>query len=165
MAGLSISTILQIIGDYTNTAGLAAQDAHVSQRDEIAWTTGSSANQATKLYTSALNIAASGNTTLDLTALTDAQGAALTFASIKAIILIADAANVNNVVLGNAASNQFAAFFDAATDTVSIPPNGAFYIANPTAAGWTVDGTHKSLKLANSSSGSAVTGELYILGN
>jgi uncharacterized phiE125 gp8 family phage protein len=66
--------------------------------------------------------------------LANALGASLAFTAVKAILIVADAANVNNVVVGGAASNAFALFGDA-TDTIAIKPGGAFMIVDPSAAG------------------------------
>lgn len=161
--GVSITVQSGVLGDYTNTSGAAQQDAHFSASSNLNFTTGSGANQANKVYSESVNIAASGSESDDLTSLTDALGAAMDCAAVKAVVLFADATNVNNIVVGNAAATIWSAPFDADTDTITIQPGGKLILENPTAGGWTVDSTHKLLKLANSSSGSAVTGKLFVI--
>lgn len=163
--GVSVTVTVGVQGDYTNTAGLATQDAHVATRSDLAFLTGTGANQANKVYSENVSISASSSESDDLTTATDALGAALGLTSVKAVVFLADSTNTNNVVFGNAASNGWSAPFDASTDTISVPPGGRLVLINPTAAGWTVDSTHKLLKVANSSSGTVVTGKLYILGD
>lgn len=163
-AGLKLDVFVKVVGDYTNSAGVAALDAKISEELLVEFLTGSGLDQASKVYTEALSIAASSSETLDLTTLTDPLGAALSFGAVKAVVILADATNANTILVGNAASNQWAAPFDAATDVVKVMPGGALVLLNPTAAGWTVDSTHKSLKLANSAGGSVVTGSLVVIG-
>ncbi|API58866.1 hypothetical protein BSL82_05695 [Tardibacter chloracetimidivorans] len=129
------------------------------------FTDGTGAGQANGVYIDDFSIEASGTLSIDLSgSLEDAHGNALVFTAIKAILLIADAANTNNVILGNVA-NGFVGPFGAATESLTVPPGGCVLLSNPSAAGWAVTaGTVDLIKLANSSSGSAVGGTIVILG-
>jgi hypothetical protein len=162
--GVNVTVTAGVNGDYTGLAGIAAQDAHLATRRDLTFLTGSAANQAGKVYTESVSIAASSSESDDLTTATDALGATLGLTAVKAVFFLADTTNTNSVVFGNAASNGWSAPFDAATDTISVPPGGELVLMNPTAGGWTVDSSHKLLKIANSSSGTAVTGRLIIIG-
>lgn len=118
---------------------------------------------ADKLLTFELNIAASGALTIDLSTAVDAFGVAAALLFVQALYLEADAGNANEIVLGNAGSDPWVGPFDAGTDTQSVKPGGVLLWADPT--GWpVVPSTAMNLKLANSGSGTAVTGTLVIVG-
>jgi len=118
--------------------------------------------QASKAYVNSVEIAASGDTTLDLSALTDPLGADLSLTKVKAIIVKAAAGNTNNVVMGAAGSNPFLGPLGGTAPTVTIPPGGVAMLTAPK-AGWTVS-TAVNLKFANSAGGSAVNFDLVIVG-
>ena len=121
------------------------------------------AGKSDGMFTRAINLAGSATVTDTLSALTDALGKSIALADVQAIYLEADASNVNNIVVGNAASHPWQGPFDAATDTVAIKPGGVLLLADPT--GWAVtSGSSDQLKLTNSSSGAAVTGKLIVIG-
>lgn len=130
-----------------------------------AFTNGTAADQVNGEYLDDFSIALSSSMTIDLAgSLTDQHGNALVFTAIKAILLIADAANTNNIIIGNVI-NGFVGPFGAATESLSIPPGGCLLLCNPSAAGWPVTGgTIDLIKLANSGAGSAVAGTILILG-
>lgn len=132
----------------------------------VTFADGVGASQAQKLFCDTRTLTASSTENIDLAgSLTDAFGATLTFAEIKAIIVSADSGNTNNVVVGGAASNAFPLFGDA-TDTISVKPGGFFAIVDPSAGGYTVTaGTGDILKIANSSSGTSVIYTIVIIGN
>jgi hypothetical protein len=92
-------------------------------------------------------------------------GATLAFTAIKAILIVADAANTNDVVVGGAASNAFVGPFADATDKINVGPGDVFLITRRSAAGLAVAaGTGDILKVANGGAGSAVTYRIIILG-
>jgi len=69
----------------------------------LQFTSGTGANQADIVWTDERTLAASGSEDLDLAgALTDAFGATITAVELVAIIIVADAGNTNNVVVGDA---------------------------------------------------------------
>src|SRR5688500_2046313 len=99
-----------------NTVGLAAGSAHNSCAAVISLASGFGANQADRIFSETRTIAASGTNEMDLAGtLTDIFGAVITFARIKAIVIVAAAANVNVVVVGGAAANAFVGPFADAT--------------------------------------------------
>jgi hypothetical protein len=118
--------------------------------------------QASKAYVNSIQIAASGDTTLDLSALTDPLGVALSLTKVKAILVKAGAGNTNSVIMGAAGSNPFLGALGGTAPTVTVPPGGVAMLTAPK-AGWTVS-TAVNLKFANSSSGSAVDFDLLIIG-
>ena len=92
-----------------------------------------------------------GGTTYDLAgSLTDVDGSAITFTTIKLIFLRASASNAGNVIIGNNAANDFAPMFGAATHTLIVPPGGVAVLLAPD-TGYTVTaGTGDILKIAAS---------------
>ena len=97
--------------------------------------------------------------------LVDVFGATVTFARIRAIAVSAAASNTNNVVVGGAASNQFATWAGAATHTVTVRPGGLFCVANTDATGYAVTaGTGDLLRIANSGAGTSVVYDIILIG-
>lgn len=162
--GLQLNISTQIDGFLTATSGTGESVEDTIDVSAVqSLVTGSGANQADAYYSQNINIAASGSETLDLATLTDPLGAALNFTRVKAIYVQADAANANSIVIGGAGVTPFVGPFNAGTDTISVAPGGVALLTNPSAAAWVV-GTGINLELANSSSGTAVTGKLVIIG-
>jgi hypothetical protein len=132
----------------------------------LSLTNGTGADEANAVYIDEFSIAASGSLSIDLNGggLTDGLGNALDFTAVKAVLLIADATNTNNVIMGNG-TNPFVGPFGAGTHTVAAEPGGIVQLATRSAAGWVVTpATADVLKLANSGAGSAVTGTIVIVG-
>lgn len=127
------------------------------------------ANGSNEVYSTIATITASSSTTLDLTSLANILGTTISFARIKAIIIqLLSAADTDEsgtalgtaaeyVTVGAAATNQFitqsgTGFLGGTAHTFDIPNGGFLAFAVGNAAGVAVDGTHKSLKIANGSS-------------
>lgn len=127
---------------------------------------GSGADQIAQVFADTRTIAASGSEDLDLNGtLVNAIGATVNFTKIKAIIIKAAAGNANDVVVGGAASNQFATPFGAAAHTVKVKPGGLFVLVAPDANGYAVTAaTADLLKIANSGAGTGVTYDIVLLG-
>jgi hypothetical protein len=92
-------------------------------------------------------------------------GGDITFTEIVAIIIKNKSTTAAEILtLGNLSANAFdACFGDLDLGQIEIPPGGCVALVNPTAAGWTVDGTHYLLQLS-AASGSAVPFEMKIVG-
>lgn len=126
---------------------------------------GTSTGQADVAYFESRTLAASATENLDLNAgsLVQPNGATATFAKVRGLLITAAAANTNDVIVGGAASNGWVTPFGAATHTVTIKPGGSFMLQCP--VGYAVTAaTGDLLKIANSSSGSAVTYSIAIVG-
>lgn len=130
-------------------------------------TGGGGADQVTKVYSASRTIAASGSENLDLAAsLTDDFGASITFASVKFILFIADPANVNDVVIGAAASAQFQGPLGDVDQTIQVSPGEIFLITKRAATGWPVTATTADLLMvANSGGTTGVTYRVVLLGD
>lgn len=129
-------------------------------------TNGTGANQANEVFSDIRTLTASSTENLDLAGgLTGHFGETLTFTKIKGVIIVADAGNTNDVVVGGAASNGFAALFGDATDTVKVKPGGSLALIAPDAAAYAVTaGTGDLLKIANGGSGTSVTYKIVLIG-
>ncbi len=157
---------LTLTGDLESAATLGSVSHLLSYVNNPAFTNGVGANQANMIYAGTRTLAASANELLDLdSALNNAFGAAIVFTSIKGIIVVAAAANTNDVLVGGAASNAFINWVGDATDIVTVKPGGMFCLMAPTAAGYAITAeTGDILKVANSSGTTGVTYDLILLG-
>lgn len=131
----------------------------------MSFTSGTGANQADVAVPDTRTLAASTSEDIDLAGvLTDAFGATITMAEVVGIIVYADPANTNNVVVGDATSPV--PLFGGTNPTVAVKPGGIFVLFAPDAAGqFTVGaGSTDDLKVANSGSGTSVTYTIVVLG-
>lgn len=152
-------------GGESAVFGLATVQAPLNATYENKYVDGSSgAGKGNK------NISLSGATvvngaavTHDLTAMTGGLfGVAVNFSGIACIIVKNSASSGGNLLIGAAASNQFAYFVgDAASDKIVVAPGETMVILNRTTPA-VVDGTHKSLKV--DSSAATCTYDLIIIG-
>lgn len=164
---LSADVLFQVAAYLSNTsADLAVPSANFNFGQSFHLDNGTGLNAADKLYADTNTLAASANVDVDLAGgLTDALGAALTFARVKALFLQASLSNANNVVIGGAASNQFVGPFGAAAHTFAVKPGGFMGWVAPDATGWPVTaGTGDLLRIANSGAGTSVTYNVVIIG-
>ena len=129
-------------------------------------TSGTGANQASKVFDDTRTLAASTTEDLDLAgSLVDAFGATLTFTKIKGLVVAAHADNVNNVVVGGAASNGFINWVADATDKVVVRPGGVFALFAPDATAYAVTAaTGDLLRIGNSGAGTSVVYDLVVVG-
>ncbi len=156
---------LTVTGELDNTVTLGTVQHLLSYVNNPAFTNGTGANQANMVYGGTRTLTASSTESLDLNSgLTNAFGNTIVFTSIKAMIVVAAAANTNNVIVG-AGSNPFINWIQGTTPAIIVPPGGMFCITAPTAAGFAITAdTGDILKVANSSSGTSVTYDLVLIG-
>lgn len=159
--GVNLQALYQNLLDF----GTAEYRPVINNRFEFA--EGVGLNQAQKVFTDQRTLTASSSEDLDLNGvLTDCFGAALAFTEIKALLIKAAASNVNNVLVGGAATNQFVTPFGAATHTITVRPGGLLLLVAPDATGYAVTpSTGDLLKIANSGAGSSVVYDIALLGN
>jgi hypothetical protein len=127
---------------------------------------GTAAGQADLIFSDQRTITASGTDALDLAgSLVDALGSTLTFARVKGLIVYAASGNVNDVVIGGAASNTWVNWVGDATDKVKVKPGGIFCLFAPGANGYPVTAaTADQLLIANGGAGTSVTYDVVIIG-
>ncbi|MFJ2292101.1 hypothetical protein ACIOG7_10370 [Streptomyces sp. NPDC087894] len=153
--------------EQTSSIDLGTSRAPQSLARSLSLANGTGAGKADRVFSDRRTLAASGTEDLDLAGvLVDAFGATITFARIKGLVIAAAAGNTNNVVVGAASSNPWSTLLGA-TGTLLVRP-GAFVAVGTGAAdatGYAVTAsTGDLLKIANSSSGSAVTYDIHIIG-
>lgn len=163
-AGFLGAIKLAVNGVYKGVNDLGTPSISLAELAAIDLVEGTASGAADLVFADERTLAASATENLDLAGgLTDPFGVTLTFAKVKAIIIIANAANSNDVVAG-AATNPFTGPLGGTTPTVSVKPGGFYAIGHP-GAGWTVTAaTADILKVANGSSGTSVTYRIIIIG-
>lgn len=153
-------------GALLTTATAAASGALSVSRD-VSLVDGTGAGAVDRLYQAQRTIAASGTDDLDLAGvLTDIFTTAITFVRIKGLYIAASSANSNNVVIGAAASNQWATLLNT-TGTLQLRPGACvqFIAGAADTTGWTVTAaTGDILRIANGGAGTTVTYDIAILG-
>lgn len=156
---------LTVASVLTSALDLQPRTAPLNLAKNIALTNGTGANQADRVWADQRTISASATDSIDLAgALTDAFGAALTFARIKAVLVMAASTNSNNVNVTRPASNGVPLFL-AAGDGIPVRPGGMIVWVAPDATGVAVTaGTGDLLDIVNSGAGSSVTYDIAIIG-
>lgn len=154
-------------GTLTSALDLGAGSAPQTLSRSMPLGNGTTAGKADRVFSDRRTLAASGTEDLDLAGtLLDAFGAAITFARIKGLIIAAAAGNVNNVIIGSAASAPWITLLGA-THTLTLRP-GAFVAVGTGVAdaiGYAVTATTADLlKIANSGAGTGVTYDIHIIG-
>ena len=150
----------------TNVLGSTKEDINLSTLEQF--TGGTGAGQVDTFYAAQITVAASSSTTLALNgSLTDAFGNTVNFLHVKAILIVAASGNTNDVLVQPGASNAFTGPFGGTSPTLAVSPGETFLLTKGggSAVGWpVVASTGMNLKLANSSSGTGVTFNIYIWG-
>jgi hypothetical protein len=162
---LASTFTVKAVCELSSALDLASASVPLTLAEQIQLTSGTGANQADLIFHDRRTLAASATEDLDLAgALTNALGATLTFARIKAVIVSAADANTNNVNVTRPAANGVLLFL-AAADGIAVRPGGVFaWIAPDATAVPVTAGTGDLLTLTNSSSGTAVTYDVVIVG-
>jgi len=125
-------------------------------------TNGTGANQARRQWYQRRTLAAAGNDDIDLQNLTDRWGAVLVFTKLKwlALRLSTPATGIFLNVGGNGPANPFTAMFADPTDRLMVYD---LLVNVNQVDGWTVDATHKVLRINNPGAG-PVTYDLVLIG-
>ncbi|WP_233507239.1 hypothetical protein [Spongiactinospora gelatinilytica] len=158
--------LVQLAADLTSAQDLTTASAPLSVGRQVTLTDGAGLNQANRIWSDQRTLAASASEDIDLAGtLTDPFGATITLARVKALIVSATVGNVNNVVLGGAASNGWVGPFGADTHTLAVRPGGVLALLAPDATGYAVTAsTADLLHVANSGAGSGVTYQIVVVG-
>lgn len=129
------------------------------------FTNGVGINQANNIWADTRTILASANDDINLSGgIINAYNTAITFTSIKALLIKAAATNTNNLIIGAQGVTPFSSFFGAATHTLIVPPNGLFLLENPNIDGYPVTPTTNLLRIANSAGVTTVSYDIIIIG-
>lgn len=157
---------LSVVADLANSVDVGSVNYPLSYGANYVMTDGTGADQAKEVFTDTRTLTASASENLDLAGvLTDVFGNALTFTKIKALIVKADAANTNDVLVGGHATAAIATLFGDATDKVRVKPGGMVAFVAPDANGYAVTATTADmLTVTNSAGGTSVTYTVIIIG-
>jgi hypothetical protein len=163
---LNTTLLLDFDATYTSPLDLSTTVNTLGFTRQFNLATGTGAGQADKIWHDERTLNASASEDLDLAgSLVDAFGVTLTFARVKGVVVYANPANTNNVVVGNV-TNGIVGWFGAATHTISVRPGGVFCIFATDATAYAVtSGTADLLHVANSGAGTSVTYDVVIVGS
>jgi hypothetical protein len=165
---LSTTVGLSVVANVVNTLTLGASTASLASSFGTSFADGAAAGQANRAYWATRTLTASTSETLDLAgSLTDPFGATITLARLKVLVVSADAANTNNVLVGGASSNAVASLFSAVNDVAIVRPGStlAWIAGAADATGYAVTAaTGDLLQIANSGAGTSVTYTIIAIG-
>lgn len=166
MSSLKLNVAASIEGYYQGSNDIASPRQDFAKRIALALASGTGADQADLVFADTRTLAASTSENLDLAGvLADAFGQTLTMVEVVAILVAPAEGNTNDVLVGGAASNAFAALFGDATDKLVVKPGGLALLAAPGNPAYAVTAsTGDILKVANSAGGSSVTYDIVIIG-
>ena len=164
-ATLDTTTVtVSVAAQLLNALDLGTAKAPSGLKRTYTFTNGTGANQAGNVFADQRTTDDTGES-LDLSGvLTNAFGEVVSFTSVKALIIRADAANTVDVVVGAGGVNSFVGWVGDASDTVVIKPGGMFALIAPDATGYPVTaGTGDLLQIAASATGN-VTYDVVVIG-
>lgn len=162
---LTTKLIIDLAATYTKAQDLVTGTAPLAYRKRIDLTSGTGLGAADLIFSDTRTLAASATEDLDVAGvLADIYGATLSMARIKGLMVVAAAANTNNVNITRPASNGVPLFL-AASDGIPVKPGGVFLWTAPDATGIAVTAaTGDLITLTNSGGTTGVTYDVVIIG-
>jgi hypothetical protein len=159
---LNTKFTLTIEAGYTLALDLVTKTANLTKSPTIELTTGTGLGQADVIFTDTRSTAATDSLDMIGGGLLDNLGNVWAPARIKAIVVVAAAANPGNVLLRRPAANGVP-FMTAVSDEIPIHPGGMVVIVAPSAAGYPVTTATADLIDLAASAGT-VTYDIYLVG-
>jgi hypothetical protein len=154
-----------VTGRHTGSLDLGTPVLPFALSSVVSLTNGTGAGMADRVFTDTRTLGASATEDLDLAGvLTDAFGALITFAKIKALVVKAAAGNTNNVNLSRPAGATGVPLFLAISDGLVIPPGFTFAWFGSGAGVTVTPSTGDLITLTNGAGGTSVTFDIVILG-
>lgn len=154
---------LMISALLADAIDLATVRADLEKSYTVDIPTGATAGLADAVFHDQRTVASGATDSLDLAGvLTDALGRALSFASIKAVLIKAASGNSTVLSVTRPASNGVP-LFAAANDACPVGPNGWFFWGSPGAGVTVTADTGDLLNIVNAS-GAAATYDVIIIG-
>lgn len=156
---------LRIAAVLSTALDMVTASAPLDVETAIRLESGTGADAADRIFSDERTLGGSAFEDLDLAGvLVDALGATLTFARIRAIIVVNLATGANQAIIGAAATNAFVGPFGAATHTAAVRAGGLAAFVCRDATGWPVTAaTADLLRITNSTTGS-LTYRIIIIG-
>jgi hypothetical protein len=159
---LQTTITIQIASSYTLQLDLVSKTANLIKNPSVSLDTGTGLGQADVIFSDTRSTAATDSLDNIGGGLLDNLGNVWAPARIKAIIVVAAAANPGNVLLRRPAANGVP-FFTAAADEVPIHPGGIFVLVAPSAAGYPCTaGTADLIDIA--AGAGTVSYDVYLIG-
>lgn len=125
-------------------------------------TNGTTSDKADLWWADTRTLSASASEALDLTAVTNLFGT-VTFAKVKAVFVIADRGNTNDVQVTRTATTG-ALLFMADGDGIALKPGAAFMFISPVTGFVVTDTSDDTLTITNSAGSTSVTYTIVIIG-
>lgn len=162
---INIAATLQIDATGNPIVGGVAPGISRGKQADIVLADGTGANQASKTYSAARTVASGAFEDIDLAgALTDIMGvSAMTFVTVKAIVIRSDPGNTTTLTVSPAPANGFVGPFGAATHTVQVRPGGALVFVAPQ-TGWPVTPTTGDLLRVTNGAGASALYSIEVVG-
>ena len=148
---------------FTGDADLGENSFDLARFADIGLQNGTGNGQADTVFADKRTLGGSATEDLDLAggSLSNPVGQALTFATVKAILVRAAAANGGNIVVGGDIND--APLFSDASDKIPVLPGGVFLWVAPATGITITGGTGDILQIENTDAGSA-SYDIVILG-
>jgi hypothetical protein len=166
MSQVTVGVSALAVQDAVSTLGTVKAELPLSA--SYPFSDGIAALGVKQIFADVRTLAASATEDLDLigAALKTKLGADLNITKVRGIMILAAAANVNDVVVGGAAANGFISPFGSATDKVKIKPGGCFALFAPDINGYAaVAATADLLRIGNGGAGTSVDYSISIFGS
>ncbi|MHB8286370.1 MAG: hypothetical protein ACYDD1_17090 [Caulobacteraceae bacterium] len=133
---LSAKITIGVTATYSGQRGLVAANASMSVPISVSLSDGTAVGQADGLFTDDTGVTAGVANEYDLASgLLDIYGASLEFSAIKVIMVVADANNASDLIVGG---GTWEGPFGAAGNTLNIKPGGVWPMFCLDANGWPV---------------------------
>jgi len=161
---LTSNVSVNVTSNYSLALDLATKTSNLLRSYSVDLASGTAAAQADMVFHDQRTLAASATEDLDVAGvlIDPLTGAAQTYARIKLLMIIAAAANTNNVQVQRATANGLAIFM-AALDGVEVKPNGCLLIFSP-GTGYVCGAGTDLLTITNSAGTTGVTYDVIIIG-
>lgn len=162
---LTADISFSVTGRHTGTADLGTPVMPFGLSAAVALTSGTSAGQADRVFSDTRTLGASATEDLDLAGvLTDAFGAVITFAKIKAVVIKAAAGNTNNVNVSRPAGATGVPLFLAISDGFVVPPGFTFAWFGSGTGVTVTAGTGDLITITNGAGTNSVTYDVILIG-
>lgn len=139
---LTTKISIDLIALLTSALDLSTSRNPLAVSPRLQWESGVAINQADLIFQDRITVGAAGQQLLDLTALTSSLGVAVSFARLKAILLINRSVTAgDNLQLGGTVSNGLSTLYVGTNAGQLIGPGGLALLVNPSLAGWAVTAT------------------------
>ena len=138
--------------DWTHTKTVGASTVTETFPEFARWmhTTGTNANQMNVIVRETTTLTNSQSRTLNLSGgVSDSFGDVSTFQTVRFFCVTCPSTNTNNLSIGNASSNQWAAWAGATNDTLTVRPGGSMILIAPDATGYAVTTNACNLSFTN----------------